>query len=260
MTQEEGRATREDERAPRHRKTWKTDQQRSHTTPPDGPPEQRAARLEDCPSVLGTKDLCRVLRTNRYRVWELVHSGQLRRLAYQPQQDPGGRVRGAALPGRADRARGCGMSPRHEERPAEGRRLARQRRGQRAQPRPLPRARRRGRGPRRRGRRGPLPRVRRRPPRRPRPHPAARAAALPEPIDGAPAPLPLKGRRRSTCTAQRPSPRSPGRSPPSAPRRPTRRRPGPPRSRPRPAAPTPTATQTSPTCSPTCARRSPPTG
>ena len=84
MTQEEGRATREDERAPRHRKTWKTDQQRSHTTPPDGPPEQRAPRLEDCPSVLGTKDLCRVLRTNRYRVWELVHSGQLRRLAYQP--------------------------------------------------------------------------------------------------------------------------------------------------------------------------------
>ena len=35
------------------------------------------------------------------------------------------------------------------------------------------------------------------PPRRPRPHPARRAAALPEPIHGAPAPLPLKGRRRN---------------------------------------------------------------
>ena len=86
MTQEEGRATREDERAPRHRKTWKTDQQRSHTTPPDGPPEQQAARLEDLPSVLDTGELCRVLRTTSRRVRGLVHSGQLRRLAYEPHR------------------------------------------------------------------------------------------------------------------------------------------------------------------------------
>jgi hypothetical protein len=85
MTEEEGRATREDERAPRHRKTQKTDQQQAHPTALPGC-VQPAARLEDLPSVLGTAELCRVLRTTRHRVRALVATGELRRLAYQPHK------------------------------------------------------------------------------------------------------------------------------------------------------------------------------
>ena len=85
MDQEEGRATREDERAPCHRKTQKTDQQQAHPTALTGRVVS-AARLEDLPSVLGTAELCRVLRTTRYRVRALVAAGELRRLAYQPNK------------------------------------------------------------------------------------------------------------------------------------------------------------------------------
>jgi hypothetical protein len=85
MTEEEGRATREDDRAPRHWKTTKADQQQTHPTALPGPVQQ-AARLEDLPSVLGTAELCRVLRTTRYRVRALVARGELRRLAYQPHK------------------------------------------------------------------------------------------------------------------------------------------------------------------------------
>ena len=56
MTKEEGRATREDERAPCHRKTQKTDQQQAHPTALTGRVVS-AARLEDLPSVLGTAEL-----------------------------------------------------------------------------------------------------------------------------------------------------------------------------------------------------------
>ena len=75
MTKEEGRATREDERAPCHRKTQKTDQQQAHPTALTGRVVS-AARLEDLPSVLGTAELCRVLRTTRYRVRALVAAGE----------------------------------------------------------------------------------------------------------------------------------------------------------------------------------------
>ena len=85
MTEEEGRATREDDRAPRHWKTFKADQQQTHPTPLPGAVHS-GARLEDLPSVLGTAELCRVLRTTRYRVRLLIASGELRRLAYQPNK------------------------------------------------------------------------------------------------------------------------------------------------------------------------------
>lgn len=85
MPEEEGRATREDDRAPRHWKTLEEDQQQTHPTALPAT-VQSAARLEDLPSVLGTAELCRVLRTTRYRVRMLTASGQLRRLAYQPHK------------------------------------------------------------------------------------------------------------------------------------------------------------------------------
>jgi hypothetical protein len=47
---------------------------------------QSAARLEDLSSVLGTAEVCRVLRTTRYRVRALVPRGELRRLSYQPHK------------------------------------------------------------------------------------------------------------------------------------------------------------------------------